>query len=47
MSTTRSRTGEHLSGLLVTTFRSMPTVNTPEAFVALNPAFACEALRHG
>lgn len=38
---------ERLSGMLVPMFRTMLTVNTPEAFVALNQALAREAVRHG
>jgi len=38
---------ERLSGMLVPMFRSMLTVNTPEAFVALNQALAREAARRG
>jgi hypothetical protein len=38
---------ERLSGMLVPMFRSMLTVNTPEAFVALNQALARQAVRHG
>jgi len=37
---------ERLSGVLVPMFRTMLTVDTPEAFVALNRALADRAARH-